>query len=105
MFAHAENATHLVLGATRRSRLSALLPWPAATQRVIRRAGSIDVHIVTCTPRRRQAAATAVGPAPPHPTNLMVSRRARSRGLPAQVAWAYGVLRGRSRPRMLIWRV
>jgi two-component system sensor histidine kinase KdpD len=62
MFAHAENATQLVLGATRRSRLSALLPWPADTQRVIRRAGGIDVHIVTCTPHRRRAAATAVGP-------------------------------------------
>jgi hypothetical protein len=33
MFAHAENATQLVLGATRRSGLSALLAWPAATHR------------------------------------------------------------------------
>jgi two-component system sensor histidine kinase KdpD len=56
VFAHAEDATQLVLGATRYSRLSALLPWPGATQRVIRRAGGIDVHIVTrCRQRERLA--------------------------------------------------
>jgi hypothetical protein len=44
-------------------------------------------------------------PAPAHPGNLMVSARSRGRGLPAQVAWAYGALCGRGRPQMLIWRV
>ena len=49
-FAHAENATQLVLGATRNSRPSALLPWRGTTPQVLRRAGGLDVHIVTCTP-------------------------------------------------------
>jgi len=49
-FARAENATQLVLGATRRSRLSALLPWRGTTRQVIRRASGLDVHIITCPP-------------------------------------------------------
>ncbi len=46
-FAHAENATQLVLGASRRSWLSALLTGPGTTARTIRGSGDIDVHIVT----------------------------------------------------------
>ena len=58
-FARAENATQLVLGARRRSRLSALLPGTGTKSRLIRRSVGIDVHIVTHTqtardvPRRR----------------------------------------------------
>jgi two-component system sensor histidine kinase KdpD len=46
-FARAENATQLVLGASRRKWLSALLTGPGVSLRTIRDSGDIDVHIVT----------------------------------------------------------
>ncbi|HEY2522759.1 MAG TPA: sensor histidine kinase KdpD [Streptosporangiaceae bacterium] len=46
-FARAENSTQLVLGASRRSWLSALLTGPGIGARTIRGSGDIDVHIVT----------------------------------------------------------
>ena len=46
-FARAENATQLVIGASRRSRLAALLSGPGTSDRVIRGSGPIDVHLVT----------------------------------------------------------
>ncbi len=46
-FARAENATQLVLGASRRGWLSALLTGPGVSLRTIRDSGDIDVHIVT----------------------------------------------------------
>jgi len=46
-FARAENATQLVLGASRRSWLSATLTGPGIGSRTIRDSGDIDVHIVT----------------------------------------------------------
>jgi two-component system, OmpR family, sensor histidine kinase KdpD len=46
-FARAENATQLVLGASRRSWLSSLLTGPGIGARTIRGSGDIDVHIVT----------------------------------------------------------
>jgi two-component system sensor histidine kinase KdpD len=46
-FARAENATQLVLGASRRSWLAALLTGPGVSMRTIRGSGDIDVHIVT----------------------------------------------------------
>jgi two-component system sensor histidine kinase KdpD len=46
-FARAENATQLVLGASRRSWVSALLTGPGFGARTIRGSGDIDVHIVT----------------------------------------------------------
>ncbi|MBO0806783.1 MAG: sensor histidine kinase KdpD [Actinobacteria bacterium] len=46
-FARAENATQLVLGASRRSWLSATLTGPGIGVRTIRGSGDIDVHIVT----------------------------------------------------------
>jgi two-component system, OmpR family, sensor histidine kinase KdpD len=49
-FAHAENATQLVLGATHPTRLSALRPRTNIRSQVIHRGGGIDVHVVTCTP-------------------------------------------------------
>src|SRR6516165_2517571 len=62
-FARAENATQLVLGASRRSWLSAMLTGPGIGARTIRGSGDIDVHIVTHAhmgrgrglPRRRGA--------------------------------------------------
>jgi two-component system sensor histidine kinase KdpD len=46
-FARAENATQLVLGGSRRSRLSALFSGPGIGASTIRGSGDIDVHIVT----------------------------------------------------------
>jgi two-component system, OmpR family, sensor histidine kinase KdpD len=46
-FARSENATQLVLGASRRSWVSALFTGPGFGARTIRGSGDIDVHIVT----------------------------------------------------------
>ena len=46
-FARAENATQLVLGASRRPRLAALLSGPGIGSATIRGSGDIDVHLVT----------------------------------------------------------
>ena len=46
-FARAENATQLVLGASRRSWLLAMLTGPGIGSRTIRDSGPIDVHMVT----------------------------------------------------------
>jgi two-component system sensor histidine kinase KdpD len=72
-FARAQNATQLVLGASRRSPIHRLLTGPGTAASVIRQSGDIDVHIVTheqmgrgrslpsvtggLTPRRRIAGA------------------------------------------------
>jgi two-component system sensor histidine kinase KdpD len=50
-FAHAHNATQLVLGARPRTWLAALRPAASIRSRVIRRGGGLDVHIVTCQRR------------------------------------------------------
>jgi len=52
-FARAENATQLVLGDSRRSRLSTLLAGPGIGSTTIRDSGDIDVHIVTHDHSRR----------------------------------------------------
>ncbi|WP_375385000.1 ATP-binding protein [uncultured Microbacterium sp.] len=46
-FARSVNATQLVLGVSRRSRLSALVTGPGIGATIIRESGDIDVHIVT----------------------------------------------------------
>ncbi len=46
-FARVENASQLVLGASRRSWLAALLTGPGIGSRTIRESGDIDVHIIT----------------------------------------------------------
>jgi two-component system, OmpR family, sensor histidine kinase KdpD len=46
-FARAENATQLVLGASRRGWLSSLLTGPGVSMKTVRESGDIDVHIVT----------------------------------------------------------
>jgi two-component system sensor histidine kinase KdpD len=46
-FARAENATQLVLGGSRRSRLAALLSGPGIGATTIHDSGDIDVHLVT----------------------------------------------------------
>jgi two-component system sensor histidine kinase KdpD len=74
-FARAENATQLVLGASRRGWLASLLTGPGVSMRTVRESGDIDVHIVTHSyagrgrglpavrgglPRRRQLAGYAL---------------------------------------------
>ena len=49
-FAHAHNATQLVLGAHPRTWRAALRPAASIRSRVIRHGGGLDVHIITCTP-------------------------------------------------------
>jgi two-component system, OmpR family, sensor histidine kinase KdpD len=61
-FAHAHNATQLVLGATPRTWRAALRPATSITSRVIRHGGGLDVHIVTCTPTANGVPATACEP-------------------------------------------
>jgi two-component system, OmpR family, sensor histidine kinase KdpD len=62
-FAHAHNATQLVLGATTpRTWLAALRPAARIRSRVIRRGGGLDVHIVTCTPTANGVPATTGEP-------------------------------------------
>jgi two-component system, OmpR family, sensor histidine kinase KdpD len=60
-FARAENATQLILGASRRSRLGALLSGPGIGATATRYSGDIDVHMVT----HDEAARTRVLPALP----------------------------------------
>jgi K+-sensing histidine kinase KdpD len=70
-FAHAENATRLVLGATRRIWPAALRPATSISSRVIRQ-GGIGLHIVTRTARptaftsRTQLARSFQGPEETH---------------------------------------
>jgi two-component system, OmpR family, sensor histidine kinase KdpD len=62
-FAHAHNATQLVLGATTpRTWLAALRPAASITSRVIRRGGGLDVHIITCTPTANGVPAASCEP-------------------------------------------
>jgi K+-sensing histidine kinase KdpD len=60
-FAHAHNATQLVLGAVPRTWRAALRP-ASIRSRVIRHGGGLDVHIVTCTPTANSVPATACEP-------------------------------------------
>lgn len=46
-FARAENATQLVLGASRRSRIARALTGPGTSSNVVRNSGRIDVHLVS----------------------------------------------------------
>lgn len=66
-FARAENATQVVIGASRRGRVSTLLR-PGVGERVVSGSGDIDVHIVTHDYVRRS-------PAPPAADNLGPRRR------------------------------
>jgi two-component system sensor histidine kinase KdpD len=61
-FAHAHNATQLVLGATPRTWRAALRPEASIRSRVIRRGGGLDVHIITCTPTANGVPAAAREP-------------------------------------------
>ncbi|WP_377320656.1 ATP-binding protein [Pimelobacter simplex] len=72
-FARAENATQVLIGASRRGRVSALLR-PGVGERVVAASGDIDVHIVTHEHARRG------GPSPLRPP-ASLGRRRRVAGL------------------------
>jgi two-component system, OmpR family, sensor histidine kinase KdpD len=61
-FAHAHDATQVVLGATPRTWRAALRPAASIRSRVIRHGGGLDVHIITCTPTANGVPATACEP-------------------------------------------
>ena len=61
-FAHAADATQLVLGGARRTRLAALRPATGIRSRVIRCGDGIDVHITTCAPARGALRSSARAP-------------------------------------------
>jgi two-component system sensor histidine kinase KdpD len=66
VFARAENATQIVMGASRRSRLDEFLRG-SPIQKVIRRSGTIDVHVISyegapgARPRSRSRGRSALG--------------------------------------------
>ena len=55
-FAQSVDASQIVIGVSRRSRLSAALTGPGIGAEIIRRAGSIDVHVVTHAAAGRRGA-------------------------------------------------
>jgi len=94
-FARAQNATQMVLGASRRSRLVTLLAGKSIPTRLARRAGHIDVHLVS-----RKGSAERGRP-------LAVFRRARARRAAAEEAaalsrLAVSVLSGHGDPPALL---
>ena len=86
-FAQAENATQLVLGATRRTRLAALRPATTIRSQLIRRGGGIGMHVVPCPP-----AASGVPQHSPRPSQRPkrrpLTRGDHRRGAPAPTAAA-----------------
>jgi two-component system, OmpR family, sensor histidine kinase KdpD len=73
-FARAENATQLVLGDSRRSRLSAVLTGPGVSADIIHNSGDIDVHLVTHAQRGK-------GNGLPRPPKRSLTLRRRLQGL------------------------
>jgi two-component system sensor histidine kinase KdpD len=86
-FARAENATQLVLGASRRGWLLALLTGPGIGARTIRDSGAIDVHIVT-----HSHAGTRWGLAPRHRGGITARRQLLGYALAAALAPALTVV-------------
>jgi two-component system, OmpR family, sensor histidine kinase KdpD len=99
-FAQAENATQIVLGASLRGRVLTLLSGKSIPTRVARRAGHIDVHLVS-----RERAATGGWPLkwPPGGTR---SHRVQARRASAEAAaltrLAAAALRGHGDPPALL---
>jgi two-component system sensor histidine kinase KdpD len=90
-FAQAENATQLVLGATRRTRLAALRPTTTIRSQLIRRGGGIGVHIVPCPPTANGVTRHSPRPSQrqrPEPQRRPLARGDHRRGGPALTAAA-----------------
>ena len=99
-FARAENATQIVLGASLRGRVLTLLSGKSIPTRVARRAGHIDVHLVS-----RERAATRGWPLK-WPLAGIRSRRVQARRASAEAAalarLAVAALRGHGDPPALL---
>jgi two-component system, OmpR family, sensor histidine kinase KdpD len=98
-FARAENATQMVLGASRRSRFLTLIAGKSTPTRVARRAEHLDVHLVSregAGGRRHRASKPA----------MLRSRRVRAAQASAEAAalarLASSVLRGHGNPPALL---
>ena len=81
----AENATQIVLGASRQSRWTHLLRGSVITN-VIRRPGDIDVHVISSDPERDDVEREAVETARRRPRGAVLSPRRRI------VAWTLAIL-------------
>ncbi len=103
-FARAENATQMVLGASRRSRVRTLLAGKSTPTRLARRAEHIDVHLVS-----RGSSADHHGHHLARPLRALGRRRALAAEASAEAAaltrLAAIVLRGRSDPPALLEEV
>jgi two-component system, OmpR family, sensor histidine kinase KdpD len=99
-FARAENATQIVLGASLRGRLLTLLSGKSIPTRVARRAGHMDVHLVS------RDTTTAGRWSPSSALAAFRSRRVRARRASAEAAaltrLAAAALRGRGDPPALL---
>jgi len=99
-FARVENATQMVLGASRRSRLRTLVAGKSTPTRVARRAEHIDVHLVS------RGSAAHGGQHLAWPPSALRQRRAMAAEASAEAAaltrLAASVLRGRSDPPALL---
>jgi len=102
-FARAENATQMVLGASRRGRLLTLLTGKSIPTRVARRSGHIDVHLVSRGDKDR------LRPALAGPLAELAGRRRRAARASAEAAaltrLATSVLRSRGDPPALLEEV
>jgi len=113
-FARAEDATQMVLGASRRSRLRTLLTGRSTPSRLAAAAGHIDVHLVgrdrlAVSGQRRRAAWPQAAPRWLAPWSLLRVRRDRARRLTAEATalrrLAIAVLAGRGDPPALLEEV
>jgi two-component system sensor histidine kinase KdpD len=99
-FARAENASQIVLGASLRGRVLTLLSGKSIPTRVARRAGHIDVHLVSRDP------AAAAGRSLMRPLAGWRSRRVQARRASAEAAaltrLAAAALRGHGDPPALL---
>ena len=84
-FARAENATQIVLGASRQSRWTHLLRGSVITN-VLRASGDIDVHVISSDPQRDDEEREAVEVARRRPRGAVLSPRRRI------LAWTLAIL-------------
>jgi two-component system sensor histidine kinase KdpD len=84
-FARAENATQIVLGASRQSRWSHLLRG-SVVNNVIRASGDIDIHVISSDPREGAVEAGVREPSRRRPRGVALSPRRRI------LAWTLAIL-------------
>ncbi len=84
-FAGAENATQVVLGASRQSRWSHLIRG-SVVNNVIRASGDIDIHVISSDPARQQNEPAPAEPARHRPRGVALAPRRRI------LAWTLAIL-------------